>query len=102
VKVEENPGPGSNTYERGEMISKCSNSECEAPFNYREGRLVRVSRTPLNDQAAANQRVIEHFWLCGKCAAVYVLAYESGENAALKLRHQESSRQSVAEFVCVG
>jgi hypothetical protein len=81
------------------MISKCSNSGCEAPFDYREGRLVRVSRTPLNDQAAVAQRVIEHFWLCGKCAALYVFAYESGENAALKLRHQESPRQSLAKSV---
>ena len=81
------------------MISKCSNSGCDAPFDYREGRLVRVSRTPFDDQAAVTQRVIEHFWLCGKCAALYLLAYESGENAALKLRHRESSRQSAAKSV---
>ena len=68
------------------MISKCSNPECASPFDYREGRLVRISTLLVNKQTPAHQCVIEHFWLCGKCAA-------------LKLRHQDSSRQSLAESV---
>jgi hypothetical protein len=64
------------------MLSKCSNPECEIPFNHREGRLIRLSRAPTGD----SPRLIKHFWLCGKCAALYFLEHESGTNVKLKLR----------------
>jgi hypothetical protein len=70
----------------GEMLSKCSNPDCQAPFDYREGRLVRHSRTLPGGRPGEIQRVIKHFWLCGKCAALYLLEYESGMNIKLKLR----------------
>jgi hypothetical protein len=81
------------------MIAKCCNPECEAPFDYREGRLIRFSRTLSSGQPAENQRLIEHFWLCGKCAGLYVFEYQSGISVRIKLRRQESSAEKVSYFV---
>lgn len=67
---------------------KCSNPECEASFDYREGRLVRISRAPSNGQPAANHSLIEHFWLCGNCAEQYVFERNSEMNVNIKPRDQ--------------
>jgi hypothetical protein len=42
----------------------------------------------LNGRFAANQAVVEHFWLCGSCSELYVLSQESG-NIQLKSRAGE-------------
>ena len=81
------------------MLAKCCNPECEVPFDYREGRLIRFSRTLSSGQPAENQRLIEHFWLCGKCAGLYVFEYESGISVKIKPRHQELSEQNISYFV---
>jgi len=81
------------------MLAKCCNPECEVPFDYREGRLIRFSRTLSSGQPAENQRLIEHFWLCGKCAGLYVFEYESGISVRIKPRRQESSAEKLSYFV---
>lgn len=67
------------------MLSKCSNPECEAQFDYREGRLIRLSKTLTGHESGETHRVIKHFWLCGECAALYVVEYESGLRLKVKL-----------------
>jgi hypothetical protein len=43
------------------MLTKCCHPECHAPFDFREGRLIRFSRGISNGQSAESQRLIEHF-----------------------------------------
>ena len=81
------------------MLIKCCNPECEAPFDYREGRLIRFSGNSANGKTLENHPLIRHFWLCGKCAGLYVFEYESGITVRIKLRHQESSKENLSHFV---
>lgn len=70
------------------MLEKCCNPKCDAPFDYREGRLVRISRTLSNGQPG-NYSLIEHFWLCGNCSEHYVLDRSSEMKIQIKPREQE-------------
>lgn len=81
------------------MFMKCCNPECEEPFDYREGRLIRFSRTLSNGNPAENQRLIQHFWLCGKCSGLYVFECESGMAVKIKPRDQELSEENLSHFV---
>lgn len=81
------------------MLMKCSNPECEAPFDYREGRLIRFSGNPANGKTVANDPLIRHYWLCGKCAGLFVFEYESGITVRVRPRHQESPRENLSHFV---
>jgi hypothetical protein len=58
------------------MLEKCSNLDCDLPFDYREGRLIRFC--PADAKSPGQYRCVEHFWLCGKCSERYGLAYERG------------------------
>lgn len=78
---------------------KCCNPECEAPFNYREGRLIRLSKSSTYDKPSANQSSIRHFWLCGKCALLYTFEYDSAMNVKLKRRGEEPSKDRLARSV---
>jgi len=64
----------------------CCNPECGAPFDYREGRLIRVSKVPPKGKTAEIRSLVEHFWLCGKCAGDYVLEHEYGMPIKVKPR----------------
>jgi hypothetical protein len=81
------------------MLAECCNPECEAPFDYRKGRLIRYSRMAANVKPVENQRLIEHFWLCGKCAGLYVFEYVSGMSVKIKPRDQELSEENLSHFV---
>jgi hypothetical protein len=62
------------------MLSTCANPACQASFQYfREGRLYRFELSPTangTSMAGDNKppRKVEHFWLCGRCAAIMTLA----------------------------
>jgi hypothetical protein len=67
------------------VISKCANPACGEPFRYlREGKLFRVDLDQLENRAAGksdSEKVwhrLEHFWLCGRCAATMTLVAERG------------------------
>jgi hypothetical protein len=81
------------------MLIKCCNPKCEAPFDYREGRLIRFSGNPTTGNPAENHPLIRHFWLCGNCAGLYVFEYESGITVRIKLRRQELSKEDLSHFV---
>lgn len=81
------------------MLIKCCNPECRAPFDYREGRLIRFSSKQTNGKSAGNRSLIQHFWLCGKCASLYVFEIESGARVSIKPRHQEFSAGNLTHFV---
>lgn len=72
------------------MFEKCANPDCDRPFDFREGQLVRFRRSASNVRCAANRCVVEveHFWLCGRCSELYVLERKS-ESIAMKPRADE-------------
>lgn len=67
------------------MVSKCANPECSVSFQYfREGKLYRIDNAglgtdlPTGPQVPARKRPhrVEHYWLCGTCAARLTLTYD--------------------------
>jgi hypothetical protein len=74
------------------MLSKCLNPHCSATFQYMwQGRLFRIDFADAGrKRALADKRIlasthskacpIEHFWLCGSCAATMTIELsEDGE-----------------------
>jgi hypothetical protein len=81
------------------MLVKCCNPECESPFDFREGRLIRFSSKPPNDSTLQNRSVIQHFWLCGRCALIFVFECESGIRVKITPRRQESTENTFSNFI---
>lgn len=68
------------------MLSKCLNPDCKAPFNYREGRLVRFSASPIDESIPSDPEYIVHFWLCGACSEHYVFEFDPKAGMMLRPR----------------
>lgn len=81
------------------MLIKCCNPKCEAPFDYREGRLIRFSSKQTHGKFTEAHPFIQHFWLCGKCAGLFVFESESGITVTIKPRQQELSDEKLSHFV---
>ena len=79
------------------MVTKCCNPKCEAPFDYRQGRLIRMVY-PADGTGASNYKVIKHFWICGKCTANFVLKQDGEAGVTLQSRKSEASRRVVLEL----
>lgn len=80
------------------MLAKCSNADCGRPFDYRQGRLVRLCRSSLGSAPMAEQKtVIEHFWLCGNCSGRYQIRHESGF-VRIKLCESDSTVEEIRSF----
>lgn len=51
------------------MVSNCANPECSKPLHYlRDGKIFLLQFRSADNQ---NAKRVEHFWLCGACAAQY-------------------------------
>ncbi len=81
------------------MITKCFNPECQAAFDYREGRLVRSSRMLSNSASNENRPVIEHFWLCASCTAAYTLEIDSEMKVGIRPRSTELTERKLLHSV---
>jgi hypothetical protein len=81
------------------MFEKCSNSDCGAPFDYREGQLVRFCKSPLDDHSHGDQYRVEHSWLCGSCSKLYVFEHQFGAGMKIKLRVRELQEGVDLSFV---
>ncbi len=77
------------------MISQCSNPDCAAPFDYREGRLVRFCRLASDNQSLASEKYVEHFWLCGTCSEIYTFELKSGPSVLIKPRNNELRKNPI-------
>ncbi len=82
------------------MISKCANPACSTAFHYlRDGRLFRMetpyegpsASEPLDFREGKPVRRVEHFWLCGKCAASLTLIVDRGKVVTVPLRVQAAA-----------
>jgi hypothetical protein len=83
----------------GNVLIKCCNPKCEAPFDYREGRLMRFSSKQSRDKTTEAHLKIQHFWLCGKCAGLFDFESESGITITIKPRQKELSEEKHSHFV---
>ena len=75
------------------MFERCLNPDCGLPFDYREGRLIRVP--PAGPKSPSERSIIEHFWLCGKCSERYVFPHEREAGMKIKLRVEEPQETAV-------
>lgn len=67
------------------MVSKCANPRCSVPFLYlRDGKVFQLEMDGADDPQQLElgrpkrPHRVEHFWLCGDCAAVMTLAVDRG------------------------
>jgi hypothetical protein len=75
------------------MLEKCSNPDCDLPFDYREGRLIRFC--PTDTKSLGQHRCVEHYWLCRKCSERYAFAYERGAGMKIELRPAATRTKSL-------
>jgi hypothetical protein len=83
------------------MFMRCLNPDCGAPFDYREGRLIRFCKPPLDDQLVIDRHRVEHYWLCGRCSSFYDFEYEPGMGMKIRLRMRETQETAAVSFVAV-
>jgi hypothetical protein len=94
------------------MLSCCANSKCSKPFlKLREGKLFLVeterlmkpgeSAAPPFVRARRQQRLVEHYWLCDDCAALYTLVYER-ERSGIALAPLRRPAASIATAAAAG
>ena len=75
------------------MITKCFNPACQAPFDYRAGRLVRFSGKNQKGGQEENLPHIEHFWLCAECSTRYKFEYKAGMPVELVVDQKVISKE---------
>jgi hypothetical protein len=61
------------------MFSHCKNPKCDAPFDFRRGRLFRFRQSASEKPTKTRSHGVKHFWLCDKCSKSYTLEYLEGE-----------------------
>jgi len=96
------------------MLSQCANSKCSKPFlRLREGKLFLVetgrvtkpgeSVAPPFVRARQEQRQVEHYWLCDRCAAQWTLVFDGERGIVLApLRRPAASVASAPAAARVG
>ena len=80
------------------MFTKCCNPECAEPFDYRQGRLIRVSR-PDDGKSSLGRKAVEHFWTCGKCSGHFDLEPGKKTGVTLRLRDGAHPLKTMPEVV---
>ena len=81
------------------MFSVCANPECRAQFDYHEGRFFRFHKEHRWEDAPANTHSVQHFWLCGNCAATFVLDYQDGLGVLMSHRRDFSSHDQECRLI---
>ena len=70
------------------MLAKCANPACGAHFRYlHEGRIFNF---PFSENGIPGVSRVEHFWLCGKCAACLTVVMNGG-SVAVRFRRMSLS-----------
>jgi hypothetical protein len=80
-------------------FSVCANPDCQAPFDYRQGRLFRFPKHHPAGERPPNTYSVQHLWLCGVCCAAYTLEYRNGWGVLIKGRLETSSNPSMLRFI---
>jgi hypothetical protein len=66
------------------MFSFCANPDCQAPFDYRQGRLFRFHKDHPVGEKPPNTHSVQHFWMCGVCCGIYTLEHLAGRGVVIK------------------
>ncbi len=84
------------------MVSKCANPDCSTPFHYlRDGKIFQLEIGEPNGpepHLLSSRRPthhVEHFWLCGPCAATMTLVIEK-EKGVIAVPLRPHARQAAA------
>ena len=67
------------------MFSTCANPECQKPFDYHQGRLLRF-HSERSQGDFSEDFCLRHFWLCAHCSGAYLLEYQIGLGVVIRLR----------------
>jgi hypothetical protein len=81
------------------MISSCANPACRLVFDYRQGHLFRFHKAHRPDEQPPNTHSVQHFWLCGKCSAIYTLVYADERGVLLQDRSAFAAPQEECRVV---
>ena len=82
------------------MVDHCANPKCAKPLHYlREGRIFVFDVDGKQDASGKRTRRLEHYWLCGPCAQMFVLERkpEGIRLAAKKTLHIAPTRSLTVE-----
>ena len=66
------------------MFSVCANPNCQAPFDYLQGRLFRFHKDHAAGEQPPNTHSVQHFWLCSSYLNIYTLEYQSKRGVMLR------------------
>jgi hypothetical protein len=81
------------------MFSMCANPDCQAPFDYQQGRLFRFQKHHQVGEKPLNTHSVQHFWLCGVCCGTYTLEYWDGRGVLIKCRPETSDNPDTLRFI---
>ena len=82
------------------MLSKCANPSCSTPLIYlREGKIFVMEHGPQPQVQQGPMLIktgnhLEHFWLCGPCAAQMTIIYD--QNQGVIVVPKSHARRAVA------
>ncbi len=72
------------------MVDYCANPRCMKPLVYLREGTVYIFEIPAAEPSDPTSHRLEHYWLCGQCAATHLL--ERTANRELRLVPKESLR----------
>jgi hypothetical protein len=81
------------------MFSVCANPNCQAPFDYLQGRLFRFHKDHAAAEQPPNTHSVQHFWLCSDCCCAYTLEYRNGCGVLITSRSETSSNRGTLRFI---
>lgn len=81
------------------MFSVCANPDCQAPFDYRQGRLFRFHKDHPASEKPPNTHSVQHFWLCGVCSGAYTLECRNACGVLIKARPETSENPDTLRFI---
>ena len=75
------------------MVNKCANPECNKTLRYlREGIVYLFSNGKEPDKMKGGPQRLEHFWLCGACAAKWTLKLDLQHDVQMIPKTRRSRR----------
>ena len=80
-------------------FSICANPDCQATFDYRQGRLFRFHKDHPVRERPPNTHSVQHFWLCGTCCGNYTLEYRDECGVLIRDLPETSDNLDTRRFV---
>jgi hypothetical protein len=81
------------------MFSVCANPDCQAPFDYRRGRVFRFHKDQPVGEKPPNTCCVQHFWLCSVCCGSYTLEYRDGCGVLIKSHPETPGKPYKLRFI---